>query len=151
VSWPRGTGSRGRLHRQRGFSLLEALVAFAIMALALGMLYASLSHSVANLADTERRTHAMLLAQSLLELHEGIEPGGLDESGAFAGGYEWTATAAPAQGLEREAGERGWTLYELAVSVAWRDGDRMRSYEVVTLRPEYLPERRDLRQRRRTQ
>lgn len=57
---------RTRLIPQRGFSLLEALVAMAIASIALASLYRTVGQSSKGVADVEARVEAALLARSLL-------------------------------------------------------------------------------------
>ena len=57
---------------QHGFTLLEVLVAFAIMALSVGLLYQALGSNARQTADTTAREHAALLAESLLAMHETV-------------------------------------------------------------------------------
>ncbi|SEP88796.1 general secretion pathway protein I [Ectothiorhodospira magna] len=77
------------MSREHGFSLLEVLVAFVIMALSLGVLYQAVTGSVANMGITERHTHALLLAESLLASHQKLPPSGVRDNGHTADGYHW--------------------------------------------------------------
>ncbi len=126
--------------RQRGFSLLEVLVAFSIMALSLGVLYQAAGGSIRNLAVAERQTHAILLALSLLDLHQGVPAGGLSVDGAAAGGFDWTFDAVPATALADDPGDDSWALYRVDIEVAWQDGERRRRYALATLLPELAPD-----------
>ena len=74
--------------RARGFSLLEILVAFAIAAMALGMLYRVTGNNARQAGGLAQHERAMLLAESLLAAHETVPPQGLNESDQAAG-YAW--------------------------------------------------------------
>jgi general secretion pathway protein I len=125
---------------EAGFSLLEVLVAFSIMMLSLGVLYQAAGGSVRNLATSERQTHAILLAQSLLSLHQAVPPGGLSASGSSEKAFDWVLSAVPAVGVQADPERASWPLYRLDVEVAWQDGERRRRYAVATLLPEAVPE-----------
>ena len=60
------------LRRQGGFSLLELLVAFVIMAFSLGMLYQAAGGTVRSLGDTEQQLRASMLAQSVLNSRDSV-------------------------------------------------------------------------------
>jgi general secretion pathway protein I len=77
--------------RSRGFTLLEVMVAFVILAVALGLLLGMLSRGLKQVTQAGNETEAALHAQSLLDAFgtlEAIEPGARD--GEFDGGrYHW--------------------------------------------------------------
>ena len=77
--------------RERGFTLLEVMVAFVILAIALGLLLGMLSRGLKQVAQAGNETEAALHAQSLLDAFgtlEAIEPGTRD--GEFDDGrYRW--------------------------------------------------------------
>ena len=132
--------------RQRGFSLLEVLVAFSIMMLSLGVLYQAAGGSVRNLALAERQTHAILLAQSLLDRHQAVPPGGLSVDGVASGGFDWTLEAVAETAAADDPGDDSWALYRVEIEVAWQDGERRRRYALATLLPEFASDAEDAAQ-----
>jgi general secretion pathway protein I len=86
---------------QRGLSLLELLVAFAILALSLGLLYRSMGASARSVADMGYQQQAALLAESLLASRESVSVEGWNESGTREG-FDFRVASAPyGQGLNR--------------------------------------------------
>jgi general secretion pathway protein I len=133
------------LMRQRGFSLLEVLVAFSILALSLGVLMQIFSGALRNTDITHGQAQAVTLAQSLLAtagvegtLVEGEVAGSLDNemrwlmrispflSGTIPGESSATLGGPPLD------------LFEVTVQVAWGDTsvpDRTVTLTTLRLQP----------------
>jgi general secretion pathway protein I len=120
-----------------GFTLIEVIVALAVVGLALGAIAGVFSngllgHQVAADADA-----ALALAEERLALTEATEilrPGA--SSGRFADRFDWQTTIAPFDDAPDPAPRPAISLrlYRIAVSVAWRDGHRSRQLALSTLR-----------------
>ena len=125
------------VRRARGFSLLEMVVAMAILALALAALYQAASGATRNVRTDERYAYAVELARSLLANHAVVPIAGLQDSGETAGGFAWRVAARTVD-LPRSALPAG-SLQEIEVSVSWKDGVRTRQValnSVVEGRPQ---------------
>ena len=85
------------MKRQRGYTLLEVIVAFALLALALTLLLGTLSGGVRQVRAADQATRASLHAQSLLAglgMDEPLRPG--QREGTFEQGrYRWRLEIQP--------------------------------------------------------
>lgn len=116
---------------QRGFSLLEMLVAFTIMALSLGALYSSVGGSLRGTLESARYSYAVVTAESLLALQADIPAEGVSTQGETDDGYRWQVSTTPFDpGFDFEPAQR---LHQIRVQVSW--GER-----TITL-TSVLPER----------
>ena len=132
---------RSKLSRRqhaRGFSLLELLVAFAIMAISLGVLYRATGSSVRSVGDLELRQRATSVAESTLQRVDGVPPGGLAEQGVV-GDIQWSLQTRPFE--SGNANPNAPKLHEMLVTVAWVERGEARQIELTTLRPERGPRR----------
>ncbi len=130
------TGRSPARRRQKGYSLLEILVAFAIMAFALGALYRASGGSVGALGETGRQQRAAVLAESLLALRDSVPAEGWQEAGESAG-FSWRIGSEPyATGLN---GPDIPPLHRVTVDVGWRDEGRERRISLVSLLPQRRP------------
>ncbi len=113
---------------QRGFTLIEVVVAFALLALALTLLLASLSGASRQIRIASDSSRATLHAQSLLAqvgVGETLQPG--SDQGSFdAGRYRWVLQVAPyvdplrsPSPLSNPSAPR---LVQLTLAMEWGDG-----------------------------
>lgn len=123
---------------QRGFSLLEIMVAFSIMALSLGLLYRITGSSARQVGSVQQHEQAMALAASVLGTVHAVPESGIARS-EEAAGYEWTIATRPWP-TQHDAQGGVPRLHEVEVTVSWQDGERAREFTLTTLRPERLPE-----------
>ncbi len=126
-----------RRDRQRGFSLLEILVAFSIMGLSLGMLYRATGSSARSVGDAGQYQQAMLLAQSLLAVRDSVPEGGWAESGQ-SGAYHWRIQSAPYPTPTSQSQPTAVALHEVVFHIDWAEGERQRQVELVTLLPQHV-------------
>jgi general secretion pathway protein I len=121
--------------RQRGFSLLELMVAFVIMAFSLGMLYQATGGTVRSLGDTEQHLRASMLARSVLDSRGSVPENGWNETGQSAG-FAWRVSSVPfPTGVAGPAP----LLQQVQVVVAWTDRRGPRQVELTTLLPQAKP------------
>ena len=127
---------RAAARRQRGFSLLELLVAFSIMAMSLGLLYRVAGGSLRSVSDVSQHQQATWLAESLLASRQVVRADGWNESGE-SGGYNWQVRSSPyPTGLN---GPKAIPLHEIQVEISWPMGARTGRLQAVTLLPEQKP------------
>jgi general secretion pathway protein I len=121
--------------RSRGFTLLEVVVALAIMSIALGVLYRALGGGVRTVGDLSAYSRAVALGESVLQMRDAVSAEGWNESGQWEA-FRWSVASAP---YEPAAGS-AVALHRVQVDVFWADGARERSFSLVSLRPQ-LPVR----------
>lgn len=114
-----------------GFTLLEVLVALAILSVTLGAVYQIFSSSLADQTEAAREAQAVSVGQSILARIGVDMPVKLGESSGDAGdGFVWSlsmvAGDAPATALVRPV--------QVAVIVEWRRGPAARSITLHSTR-----------------
>ena len=120
--------------RQHGFTLIEVLVAFAILALFLGAVMPTLSTSMSASRTGGDTITAAAYAQSLIA---GVGVNARLAEGEFTNTLEQPRFSSrlvvrPYGGLA--ARDDGPRLFEVTAHVDWRDGVRERSVTVMTFR-----------------
>lgn len=125
-----------RRQSQRGFSLLEVLVAFAILAVSLGVLLGIFSRATSATIASAQYSQAATLAESLLTLtgqEIALEEGAV--SGATESGFSWELTM-----FELDLSEEFPTTtlsvmaYRVNATVLWFDAGHPRRLMLSTLK-----------------
>lgn len=128
--------SREALRQDRGFTLLEVLVAFIIAALALAALTQGAASGLRSVRVSGHVQEAVSRARSrLAAIGHGVplQPG--DQEGDDGGGFRWRLRVAPAATTERsERNEPRPVLYDVAMTIEWRMDGGVRQVALSTQR-----------------
>ena len=135
-----GAGPTGMARAARGFTLIEVMVAFAVLALALTLLLGTLSGAAKQVRWADDAGRAALHAQSLLDqtgVGEALQPGQSD--GEFEDGrYRWSLQVEPwrDQGAQNAAliDPGASRLMRLTLVVQWGDGGPRQQLQLQSLR-----------------
>ncbi|HEU4556786.1 MAG TPA: type II secretion system protein [Longimicrobium sp.] len=136
--WTGGPARRGRVRDQRGFTLLEAMLALVIVGVALVPLLRSIGTGVREQGRLRAHLDAVALAESRMSELALVPPDSIrawarPRQGWFPEpfqGYRWSAV------LRQD--ERSAALVRGAVVVRWKDGEY--SLETVFHRTDLLPQ-----------
>jgi general secretion pathway protein I len=122
--------------RQSGYTLIEVLVAFMILALALTVLLRIFSGGLRNVSVSSDYAAATLIAESRLAaagIDIPLRPG--ETSGTEGERFEWTVSV---KGYQPWPGYRsaasGVDAYRVTVTVEWPHGDNTRRVGLSTIR-----------------
>jgi general secretion pathway protein I len=118
---------------ESGFTLVEVIVALAMLSLGLGVLLGSISTALNRTASARKMAEAGSLAQSLLgEVGSefAVRP---DQRDGVSSGYRWHMKMLPFDG-SRQSTSGPVRLYRISVEVAWSEGTQERSYTLTTMR-----------------
>ena len=121
---------------QRGLSLLELLVAFAIMAFSLGILYQASGSNIKNTSKAVQYQRALMLAESTLTSKESVNEAGWNESGQLTD-LRWQISSTPYLTDDGQSRLSEPLLHRIVVQVAWGEGASQRSIQLTTLRPQH--------------
>jgi general secretion pathway protein I len=116
-----------------GFTLVEALVAFAIAAVLLGVIYDMYSTGMRAATGATRYGTAVLMAQSTLESLTNV-PLSPSERSDRIGIFDRDTTVRARADLLPEGSQLALMPYEVMVHVAWREGLRRRVVSLSTVR-----------------
>jgi general secretion pathway protein I len=117
--------------RAAGFSLLELVVALAIMSIGLGVLYRAVGGGVRTVGDLSAHSRAVIIGESVLQMRDSVPVEGWSETGQWEG-YRWSVASTP---YEAAAGS-AVALHRVQVEVVWSDGLREQSFSLASLRPQ---------------
>jgi general secretion pathway protein I len=134
----------------RGFTLLEVMLAFALLAFAMSLLVGMLANGLHQVTRAEDSTRATLHAQSLLDPIGVLEPIAIGESqGTFEGTrYHWhlqilpVDDPAPRQPIPTAPAAQDLApprLYRIALDVSWGAGQAGQTLHFATLRARTPP------------
>ena len=128
------------MRRERGFTLIEIVVAFVLLALVLGVSFEIFSKGMARAGELDDRARALVVAQSRLAItgaeeaiKEGVTSGETEDRR-----FQWTVTVRRADelatGADGKAPSGAYALYRVDVHVGWRGGDtREHGLDLATL------------------
>ena len=124
--------------RAQGFTLLETLVALALLGLALGVLMQIHTQGLRNVRIGDGHSRAVAVAEGVLAQVGSalaLEPGTAEGRGGDGSGYRWRVEIAPAT---RE-GAPVAGLFDVTVSVEWQQFGKQRGTVLSSQRAAHVP------------
>jgi len=135
-----GAHARHQTSQIQGFTLLEVLIAVAILGTAIVVLLLQFSVALRAGSITQNVTVAILHAKEKIEeLKMERELSESSQSGTFGDGYEWETQVIPYRHETIPEDEQAYAdlkveTYQLSSMVTWKDGERTRKVLLTTLK-----------------
>lgn len=127
------------MNKQHGFSLLEILIAFSILALSLGILLKIFSAGVNTAGVAEEYNAAVQIAESIMaqtSMETPLKP--MESTGVENGKYHWHVSVSPFQftAEDLDLTTIAAVLFKVKVIVSWGDkaGVGGRQVQLITLK-----------------
>ena len=127
---PPAPGRARSANRERGFTLIEIVVAFVLLALIFSTTFEVFSAGMRRAADLEDRSRAVVVAQSRLAVTGMEEPlkQGTVQGATEDGRFQWTVVITPTDEAmpppdQPQPGPGTFMLYRVDVRVDWRGTD----------------------------
>ncbi len=124
-------------------TLIEAIVAFVIAALSLGVLFQAGGNGIGAVRTAGRYEEAVSRAEShLAAIGPGTPLAAVAQQGDDGGGYHWALQIAPMRAVSYVNRDptglgptnRQATLFAVGVDISWQEGDRTRHVRLETER-----------------
>jgi general secretion pathway protein I len=132
--------------RESGFTLIEVVVAFVILALILSVSFEIFSRGMQRTGDLDDRARALVVAQSRLAatgaeeaIKEGVASGQSEDRR-----FQWMVTVTRADDMaasaDGKAPSSAYALYRVGVHVTWRGADtKEHAIDLATLQANTKP------------
>jgi len=122
---------RNSLSREKGFSLLEMIVAVAILGISLGALYQAVGGATNATRIDEKYLYAIEIAKSVLADNSIVDPSA-NVSGVTEGGFKWEllSESVSAESIAKNSED---ALQKIIVNVSWDDGVKSRKVQLVSV------------------
>ncbi len=118
--------------REAGFTLLEVIIALAILGVAFALAIQLLGNGMRAARTSQEYTQAALLSrQKMAEIALASSQEGSVESGDFGGGFRWTSEVQPVPQDNESLPAR---LYQVRVRISWPGRAAEKSLDLYTLR-----------------
>ncbi|MGC2781271.1 MAG: type II secretion system protein [Bradyrhizobium sp.] len=139
---PAATAMTSTVDDEAGFTLVEVIVALAMLSIGLTLVMGLFSTGLSRTGMAERLAGAVSLAQSVMTQVGAVIPLRTEaRDGTEANGYQWHLAIQP-YGPAQGGDVRPVELYQVSVQVGWLEGQDPRSYALSTLRLGPKPPRR---------
>ncbi|MBV9735695.1 MAG: prepilin-type N-terminal cleavage/methylation domain-containing protein [Acidisphaera sp.] len=122
------------MRAERGFTLLEVIIALVIAALALGALLQSAVSGLAGVQAATSYEEAIARARSRLAALDGSPLATGDRQGDDGGGYHWHERILQVAQAPAGAGTAMPALYAVSVAISWQSRGGSRSVQLDTER-----------------
>jgi len=122
---------------EKGFTLIEIMVAMAVLAIALTVIFELFSGGLRLAGKSENYSRAIFYGRQLLEeicLQKNLSEN--EEEGEFAGGYTWRYEIKPLSVLIEQNGDNNFSLkiFDVKVSVFWPSGENKKTINFETFK-----------------
>jgi general secretion pathway protein I len=130
-----GSGFRvSKLKTQPGFTLLEVVVAMAIVGLGVVTLLQIFSYGLRLESSSASRTDAVVYSRQVMdEFLVRKDFDGRGDAGSFGKNHRWRVDTSPVRD-DSDLAPKGWDITEITLLMRYLDGERDKLVEMKTLR-----------------